>query len=394
MNNGRLSILLVCDTYPPVMGGSEIEAQRVSAALIERGHRVQVLCSGGPPMPALRKWTDPAGVPVRILTRNSRGRVKDCVFAARVAWTFLRESRGYDIVYFLMQGLHLAAGLPIARVLGKPIVMKFGGSGVIPLMRATRFGRIELDWLRTWAARLMVLNEGMMDEAVADGFRRQQMLWMPNPVNVDDFSPGTVGEVAELRRKYGLPSDSQIIIYVGRLSHEKGLPSLVRSFALAAGSVSGAMLILLGDGAMRGELEVLADGLGIGPRVRFAGRVDVAEVPDWLRTADLFSLVSPSEGFSCALAEAMAVGLPSVVTDIPANAQLVETEVHGIRAPFGDDQAIGAAMIRILSDAPLRNRMGAAARQRIVDNYSTASVVDRYESLFTEIIVSCPGSAK
>ena len=56
-------ILIVCDSYPPVLGGSEIEAQRVAAALIARGHRVRVLCSGGPPMPAVRHWTDPAGVP-------------------------------------------------------------------------------------------------------------------------------------------------------------------------------------------------------------------------------------------------------------------------------------------------------------------------------------------
>ena len=76
-------VLLICDSYPPVMGGSEIEAQRVSAAMIRRGHQVHVLCAGGPPMPPLRDWVDPAGVPVSILTRRSRGRLKD--------WILLRE---------------------------------------------------------------------------------------------------------------------------------------------------------------------------------------------------------------------------------------------------------------------------------------------------------------
>ncbi len=50
------SILLICDSYPPVMGGSEIEAQRVCSAMIHRGHRVLVLCSGGKPMPPVRDW--------------------------------------------------------------------------------------------------------------------------------------------------------------------------------------------------------------------------------------------------------------------------------------------------------------------------------------------------
>ena len=59
--NGRVRVLLISDSYPPVLGGSEIEAQRVSAAMIRRGHRVQVLCAGGPPMPEVRDWVDPWG---------------------------------------------------------------------------------------------------------------------------------------------------------------------------------------------------------------------------------------------------------------------------------------------------------------------------------------------
>src|SRR5579871_803259 len=86
-------MLLICDTYPPVVGGSEIEAQRVSAALMQRGHAVQVLCAGGPPMPPVRNWTDPEGVPVRILTRRSRGRWKDLAFALQVAWIIWKERK-------------------------------------------------------------------------------------------------------------------------------------------------------------------------------------------------------------------------------------------------------------------------------------------------------------
>ncbi len=139
-----LRIVIISDTYPPVIGGSEVEVQRVSAAMMQRGHSVQVLCSGGPPMPAVRDWIDPAGVPVRILTRRSRGAWKIFVFAWQVACTIWRERNKYDVIYFLMHGLHLAAGLPVARLAGKPIVMKISGSGLIPLMQRSRIGRVEL----------------------------------------------------------------------------------------------------------------------------------------------------------------------------------------------------------------------------------------------------------
>ena len=383
----RFSIVLISDTYPPVVGGSEIEAQRVCGELIRRGHRALVLTAGGAPMPAVAEFVDPEGVPVRVLTRSARGRLKDMQFAAGVVWTLWRQRRDYQIVYFLMQGLHLAAALPVARALGKPMVMKFGGSGVIPLMRSVRTGRVELGWLRKWAYRLMVLNEGMMQEAIDDGFSRQQMLWMPNPVNIDEFRPGTGTEAAELRRKFGIPAGACVAIYTGRLSREKGLPPLLRGFAAAAGSSPDAVLILVGDGAMREELEKLAAGLGLdGGRIRFVGRVASADVALWLRASDVFALTSPSEGFSCALLEAMSAGLASVVTSIPANQQLVDDSVHGLTVEVADEAAIGQAFTTLFADAAMRKKMGAAARQRIVENYSTGKVVERYEALFAEML--------
>jgi glycosyltransferase involved in cell wall biosynthesis len=384
-----VSLLLISDSYPPVVGGSEVEAQRIASALIKRGHHVQVLCAGGPPMPELRDWIDPAGVPVRILTRRSRGRAKDFVFAFEVAWAIWSGRRRYDVVYFLMQGLHLAAGLPVARWLGKPIVMKFGGSGVIPLMRRSRAGRVELEWLRRWAARLMVLNEGMIEEGIADGFRRQQLTWMPNPVDVSEFRPAQPGETAAWRTQHGIPLRACVTIYVGRLSPEKGLPGLLRGFALTARSSPDAMLVLVGDGPQRAELESLAGQLQLGPdRIRFIGRVNITEVPFWLRSSDLFALTSPSEGFSCALLEAMATGLASVVSDIPANRQLIDPGIHGLTVPFGDECSIGEALSQLSSDPIACQRMGEAARNRAIDNYSISRVVACYETLLSEVLAS------
>lgn len=378
------SIVLVSDTYPPVIGGSELEAQRISAALIRRGHRVTVLTSGGEPMPAVREWADPEGVPVKILTRSARGLSKNFLFAWQVARELWRERRNYQIVYFLMQGLHLAAGLPVARAAGKTIVMKFGGSGVISAMRRSHTGRLELAWLRKWAARLMVLNDGMMQEAAEYGFPHEQMLWMPNPVNTEEFCPATKEEAAALRRDFNIPENAWVVIYVGRLAREKGLPALMRGFAIAAADAPEAMLVLVGGGPMRSELEGLARELGIESRVRFAGRVESRDVPLWLRASDVFALTSPSEGFSCALAEAMSAGLASVTTRIPANEQLVECGVEGLAVPVDDEAAIARALAQLFRDPEMRRRMGSAARKRIVESFSTAKVADRYEQLFAE----------
>lgn len=385
----RYRILLVCHSYPPVLGGSEIEAQRVSAALIRRGHDVHVLCAGGPPMPPLREWADPAGVPVSILTRHSRGRSRDIAFALEVAWTLWRKRHSYDLVYFLMQGLHIATGLSTVRFLRKPAVMKISGDGIIVLMSRSRMGRIELRWLREWKVPLMLLNESMTEEATRNGFPKEQLTWMPNPVDVEEFRPAAPEQAAGWRERHGIPADAPVVIYTGRLSPEKGLTGLLRGYALAAQSLPCSLLLLVGDGPMRSELEALAAGLKLGPeRLRFTGRVDMREVPSWLQSSDLFALTSPNEGFSCALVEAMACGLASLVSDISANRQLIDEGVHGLSVPFDDEKAIAGALVRLFREPELRRRMGQEARRRAVENYSTLRVVERYEELFGRTLKS------
>jgi glycosyltransferase involved in cell wall biosynthesis len=385
-----ISFLLVSHSYPPVIGGSELEAQRICAALMRRGHRVQVVCAGGNPMPPVRDWIDPMGVPVRIYDGRWEGASKDRVFALRVAGMLIRERKNYDLVYFLMQGLHLAAGLPAARFLRKPILMKIGGSGVIPLMSRSHWGRLELRWLRRWAHRVMILNEGMREEALREGFAKEQLLWMPNPVDTVEFSPCDEQERAHLRDERGIPAAAPVVVYSGRLAPEKALPTLIAAFAEVARRKPEAMLLLVGNGPVRAALERQAGALGL-ENVRFAGGVEPGEVRSWLRVADVFALVSLSEGFPCALAEAMAVGLPAVVSDIPATRQLVDHEQHGLLAPVGDERAISASILRLLDNAGLRARMGEAARARIVENYSTEKVADRYEALFQDAMASASG---
>lgn len=382
-----LRILLVIYAYPPVMGGSEIEAQRVASALMRRGHKVQVLCTGGPEMPPVRDWVDPTGVSVRILTNRSAGRIRDRIFALRVALEIWRTRHDYDVVYFLMQGLHLASGLPVARFAAKPAVVKISGSGIIPVMRQTSMGRRELNWLQRWKIPLMVLNEGMMDEARQAGFAREQLIWMPNPVDIDEFRPALRGEAAAWRERHGIGAAAKVGIYVGRISLEKGLPALIRGFAHAARSMPDAMLLLVGDGPMRGELEEMVRNLGAdGERIRFVGRVTPGDVSGWLRASDVYALTSPNEGFACALLEAMATGLPSIVSDIPANLQLVDDGVHGITVPFDSETAIASAFENLLADPETRRRMGAAARERVVENYSTDKVAARYERMFESVL--------
>jgi glycosyltransferase involved in cell wall biosynthesis len=341
-------------------------------------------------MPQAANWEDPYGVPVRTFGRGWEAPGRDRIFALGVAWMLWKERGNYDLVYFLMQGLHLAAGLPVARLLHKPVVMKISGSSIIDMMRLSFLGRLEIRWLQRWAHRVLILNSGMAEEAAAAGFRRDHLLWMPNPVDTAEFAPAAPAARQRLRERLGIPPDTPAAIYVGRLAPEKELPSVLGAFTSALRTLPEALLLLVGDGPDRQALEFRARELGLEGHVRFTGRQTLAEVREWLQVADAFVLASSNEGFPCALVEAMSAGLPAVVSNIPANLQLIDDGVHGYSAALRDEASLAGALIRVLSDRRCAEVMGAAARRRVLENFATDQVLDRYESLFREALGQQP----
>ncbi len=341
-------------------------------------------------MPPVARWVDPFGTPVRIFGGRWPERWRPHAFALGVVWTLLAERRRYQLVYFLMQGLHLAAGLPAAKFLSKPVLMKISGSGIVTMMGHSWLGRLELRWLRKWARRVMILNAGMAEEAYLAGFAPEHLFWMPNPVDVEQFAPADPGEQIRFRHDLAIPEAAPTVLFVGRLAPEKELSSLIGAFALAARQIPDARLVLVGDGPGLAMLQARTRELGLSEKVHFAGRFPPEGVQAWLKASDVFALVSSNEGFSCSLLEAMSTGLPAIVSDIPANTQLIDNGVHGLVAALRDEQAIADALVRLLADAPLRRKIGAAARQRVIDNYSMDKVIDLYESLFAEALIKKP----
>jgi glycosyltransferase involved in cell wall biosynthesis len=339
-------------------------------------------------MPPLTEWVDPFGLRVRMYGSGRTTRWQAITYALGVARTLITERHNYEVAYFLMTGLHLVLGLPVARLLGKPIVMKFSCSTFIIRMRDSWAGRLELSFLRRWASSILILNPGMVEEALEVGFDKPRIGWMPNPVDTDHFSPCSPEQRVQHRKELNLSPDAQVIVFVGRLDPQKELPWLLGAFAKVARERPNAVLALVGDGPLRAEIQKLISTLKLNRQVIMTGRLDAKGVMKWLQAGDLFTLVSAIEGLPCALIEAMSAGLPAVVSNIPAHTQLVDNEVHGIVTELGNEESIAQGYLRLIDDPAGRERMGAAARARMLEQYATAKVVDRYETLFTDCIAT------
>lgn len=159
------------------------------------------------------------------------------------------------------------------------------------------------------------------------------------------------------------PPREPLLVYVGRLRRYKQIDIALRAFALARRRVPGARLALVGRGDDQERLERLARRLGIADAVAFTGFVPEAEKVRWLHRAAALVYPSPREGWGISTLEAAACGTPVVASDSDGLRDAVRHGETGFLVPHRDAAAWADRMVALLTDAALRDRLGAAGRE-------------------------------
>jgi glycosyltransferase involved in cell wall biosynthesis len=172
--------------------------------------------------------------------------------------------------------------------------------------------------------------------------------------------------------------------YVGQLIERKDLPTLLAAVKLLARDNATFSLTVVGDGTKFPFLLEEAERLGIAGRVSFTGfRSDAAAL---LKTFDAFVLPSLMEGIPRCIMEAMACGVPVVVTDIPGNRDLVETEQTGLLFAPGDSEGLARQLRRLMADRDFAKEMARRARRKIETHFSSRSMAQSYTGLYRELV--------
>jgi glycosyltransferase involved in cell wall biosynthesis len=177
------------------------------------------------------------------------------------------------------------------------------------------------------------------------------------------------------------PAAGLRFLYVGRLSPEKDLPTLLHAFSAVSREMPHARLAIVGDGPDRASLDGLAHELGCADRIEWAGSLNREAVREALRRADVFVLASRFESMSYTLLEAMACGLACIATRVGGNADLIQDGVQGRLVAPGDPHALAAAMLAAARSTAERERMGQAAR-RSASRYSLETMIEKSRDLY------------
>jgi glycosyltransferase involved in cell wall biosynthesis len=207
---------------------------------------------------------------------------------------------------------------------------------------------------------------------------------VPNGVDVHAFRPGP--RRAAWRAELGIPPDAAVIGNVARLDSVKNHADLIEAFAMMRPQAAAAVLVIIGNGPLRRDLESRVAALRATQQIRFLG--ETRAIAPLYREFDLFVLSSRAEGTSLSVLEAMASGVCVVATAVGGTPALLREGAVGRLVAPGDAGALAAAMADLLHDHRQRGELADAGRRAVVDRYSLETMVRGYEREYHRVVCS------
>lgn len=363
-----LSVFLLARSLE--VGGTERQVVTLAKALHERGHRVRVgvFYTGG----ALE--SEIAGTGVELVDLHKTGKWDVRRFLGRAVAALRRDPP--DVLYSFLGGPNIAAAL-LSRFLPRTKLIwsvrnssfDFSTDSV-----AARLGfRVEAA-LASQPQAIIANSDAGRRFAIARGFPQEKIFIVPNGVNTHRFRPDRRLR-KDQRQQLGLSDEDLVIGVLARLDSTKDHPTFLRAARLVAGAVPEARFVCAGGGVQVGQLQRLARELGIADRVLFPGQLDPAAA---LNAFDIACSPSLTEGFPNAIGEAMACGLPCVVTDAGDSAAIVAN--LGLVVPASDPAALAEGLLSQIGS--LARHDPEQCRARIVENFSVSAMVERTVEIF------------
>ncbi|MBI5943585.1 MAG: glycosyltransferase family 4 protein [Chloroflexi bacterium] len=379
MMNG---VVMLVNEFPPIpTGGAERQAERLALYLKDKGWPVYVITRRVGGLPARQDYQ---GLTVIRPATFGFGKLKTLTFIFGAVFALWSLRSKYSLLHAHLAYGSAFAALLAARLLGKRVIVKFGTSGEfgdVEVSRRTLRGRLRLAALRKWVDVVIALDDSIFDEILSIGIERDRIKRIPNGIEARNFFPAQ--SKLEAKKKMNL-ADKVVMIFVGRLSPQKSLPTLLQALEKSLPACSSLHLLLVGDGPDRAALEEQARQLGIDGHVTFLG--NQADVRPYLNAADMFVLPSISEGISNSLLEAMSAGLTCVATPVGGNVEILNGGRCGVLLPAGDVFAWSESLTELGNDPQKRESLGLAAQKQALSHFDFGVVGSLYEDLYRGLL--------
>lgn len=382
-----MRILIALTYYRPHYSGLTIYTERLAKALAAKGHHVTVLTSQfnkDLPREEMVEGVRVVRLPVRL--RVSKGVIMPSMPFA--AW---RELKNADVVNLHVPQLDAAPIGVLARILGKPVVLTYHCDMKLPgglINRLANLGSDIANRISAWAAKVIVTNT--RDYAEASPFLSQyldKVEVIPPPVATLQVSDEKIEEV---RQKFGIAPQDEVIGMVARLAAEKGAEHLVRALPKVLEKHPNARVLyagqyqnVMGEEAYAAMLAPLIEKLG--DKWQFLGLISDEDLAAFFHLARVIVVPSTNstESFGIVQVEAMTCSTPAVATDMPGPRQPILQTGMGKLFELGNPDSLAASLIQVL-DAP-QSFLGDVPG--ITKRYSPQTIAGEYEEIFKSSVI-------
>ncbi len=373
-----LEILFVIGSLD--VGGAERHLLRVVPALQACGYNVAIYCVGK--RGVLAEDFEAAGVPVfvssfQISIRANKVKRMVRLLATGVSLTrFIHQHRPYLVHCFLPEAYLM--GAVASNLVGHPRLVMSRRS-LNNYQRARPLLGILERWLHGIVLLALANSYAVLEQLWQEGIRVERTALIYNGVEL----PHVISDEAKraMRESKGITTDGTVLIVVANLKPYKGHEELLRALGTLAqkGWKSWTLLVAGRDDGIGKNLRILSQELGIAGNIRWLGAI--ADTTSWLQSSDLGVLCSHEEGFSNAILEGMACGIPFIVTNAGGNAEAIAGEQFGWVVPPKDVQSLSEALGSAMASSDL-GKMGAACRIRAESQFSLDACIKMYRSVY------------
>ena len=366
--------------FAPRVGGAERQAQRLARALVRHGAQVRVLTPREDE--ALPEEDRVDGIAVRRIPTPRVPGIGAGVLVFRVLADLL--SGHDDVIHVHIPGPMLIAAVLAGRIRRVPVVLKFAnlspGRGIWVDVPERGLRRRLIEAAARRVDGVVAISSRIARAAEEGGWRHVGRI--PNGIDLVAMAEELPPRI-QARRTLAVEGDP-IVLFVGRLSWQKGADILLDAWVRFVKRRPRARLLVLGEGPDEVKLRSQAEDLGIAGSIDFRGlRRDVG--PHYA-AADLFVLPSRYEGFPNVLLEAMAAGLPAIATRVSGSEDAIEDGRSGILVPPGEPGPLVEALIELADNPRLREIVGTEARKSAEGRYDINRVAEQTLAFYRELI--------
>lgn len=368
------------------VGGAEQHLVQVACQLKERGWNPELYAftTGGPLTSRLQE----ARIPVFGLSpawmnsfpfKRLVARFRLVATFVYLAWVML--VRRPALVHFFLPGAYIVGGMVSLLTFTRPRVMSRRSRNLYQ-QKHPYMTRLEL-FLHGHMDAVCGNSLAVVNDLKLEGVEAKKLHLIYNGIDLKRFSQLDLRN--SLRQKLKIEENTLVLVCIANLIPYKGHRDLLEALAEVRSLLPQPWVCLCvgRDDGIGANLEALAAELGIKDNVLWLG--GRSDVPDLLSCADIGILCSHEEGFSNAVLEGMAAGLPMIVTDVGGNAEAVLDRITGRVVPPRQPTQLAQAILEMSTD-PERGKMGKFGRERVSEKFSLTSCIDQYEALYDQTL--------